>query len=104
MAVALSLLAHTPALSKHSWGCFGSSHPWTQLVQAGKGQDGRPCPFCPSWKLLLQFSQELMGTHIDVPRLYHTGLPQSLGEGSCPSPAPVKAGGDGLVQQLPVLG
>lgn len=97
VAVALALLAHTSALSKHSWGCFGSSFPWMQLVQAGKGQQGRSYPFCPSWKLLLQLSHGLMGKHIDVPGLYHTGLLQSLGEGSCPSPAPAKAGGEEVV-------
>lgn len=97
MAVALSLLADTPALSKHSWACSGSSSPWTQLVQAGKGWDGGCCPFCPSWKLLLQFSHELLGAHTDVLRLYHTGLPQSPGEGSFSSLAPGKAGGEGVV-------
>lgn len=97
MAVALSLLTDTPALSKHSWGCFGSSSPWAQLVQAGKGWDGRCCPFCPLWKLLLQFSHGLMGAHTDVPSPYHTGLPQSSGEGSSSSLAPGKAGGEGVV-------
>lgn len=70
------------------------------LDAAGAGRQGA------AWKKLsllsfleaaLQFSHGLMGTHINVPRLYHIGLLLSLGEGSCPSPAPAEAGGEEVV-------